>query len=137
MTQRTSLLAVTVGALTLAAAALFVNPSAPRLVAEPAPSVARKTPEPTPIGRAIDDFLLYDVLGRPHALAEWSDRKLIVVAFLGAECPLSKLYGPRLDELAAEFGPRGVAFVGVDANVQDSLSAVAAFTRRHAISFPI
>src|SRR5205814_2112383 len=82
-------------------------------------------PDPTPIGRTIDDFTVRDVFGRPHALAEWADSKLFVVAFLGTECPLSKLYGPRLDELAAEFGPCGAAFIGVNPNAQDSLSDVA------------
>ena len=44
---------------------------------------------------------------------------------------------PALDELAREFGPRGVAFVGVDPNAQDSLGDVAAFVRLQNITFPI
>ena len=47
-----------------------------------------------------------------------------MVAFLGTECPLAKNYAPRLKELAAEFEKDGVAFVGIDANVQDSLSEI-------------
>jgi hypothetical protein len=34
---------------------------------------------------------------------------LVVVAFLGTECPLAKLYGPQLQKLATEFVPRSVA----------------------------
>ena len=90
-----------------------------------------------PVGRVIDDFTLHDVFGRPHALSEWAESKFLVVAFLGTECPLSKLYGPRLDELTREFGPRGVVFVGVNPNAQDSLADVAAFVRVHNIACPI
>ncbi len=138
MARRTPILMAIVAALSLGAAALLVNPFAPRPVAGPvAEASVPAVPESTPVGRAIDDFTLHDVFGRPHDLAEWADYKLLVVAFLGTECPLSKLYGPRLDELAQQFGPRGVAFVGVNPNAQDSLGAVADFVRLHNITFPI
>ena len=48
-----------------------------------------------------------------------------MVAFLGTECPLAKLYGPRLAELATEFQGRGVAFIGVNSNQQDSITELA------------
>ena len=58
-----------------------------------------RTPHP-PIGKKVDDFTLQDFRGKSHSLAELKDAKLVVVAFLGVECPLSKLYAPRLAELA-------------------------------------
>ena len=42
--------------------------------------------------------------------------KRVVVAFLGTECPLAKLYAPRLAELAKELPKDKVAFVAIDAN---------------------
>src|SRR5262249_49108233 len=56
--------------------------------------------------------------------------------FLGVECPLAKLYGPRLAELEREFGPRGVAFVAVDANEHDSTDDLARFRRECGLTFP-
>ena len=32
------------------------------------------------------------------------------LVFFGTECPLAKLYAPRLAELAAKYEPRGVGF---------------------------
>ncbi len=61
----------------------------------------------------------------------------MVLAFLGTECPLAKLYAPRLVELAKEYESRGVLFVGVDSNRQDSATEIAAYARQHAIEFPI
>ena len=138
MARRTTILTAVGAALALGTAALSVNPFAARPIAAPvAEAAAPPAQEPTPVGRKIDDFTVHDVFGTPHALAEWADSRIIVVAFLGTECPLSKLYGPRLDELAREFGPRGVAFIGVNPNAQDSLADVAAFVRIQKIAFPI
>ena len=89
------------------------------------------------IGRQIDDFKLKDYRGEPHALGDFKDKKLVVVAFLGTECPLAKLYGPRMQQLAEEFGPQGVAFLGINSNRQDSITEMAAYARIHGIEFPI
>ncbi len=62
---------------------------------------------------------------------------MLVVAFLGVECPLSKLYGPRLAELATEYQSKGVAFLGVDSNRQDSVTEMAQYAKEHNIAFPL
>jgi peroxiredoxin len=90
-----------------------------------------------PLGRSIKEFNLQDFRGKKHALADYHDSKFIVIAFLGTECPLAKLYGPRLANLAETYEPRGVSFVGINANVQDSMTEIAAYARVHGIHFPI
>lgn len=87
--------------------------------------------------RTIANFSLPDVYGKAHELADFQDSQLIVVAFLGTECPLAKLYGSRLAELADEFESRGVAFLGINANRQDALTEIAAYGRRYSIRFPL
>jgi peroxiredoxin len=89
------------------------------------------------IGAQIKAFSLPDIHGRDRSLAEFADKRLVVVAFLGAECPLARLYGPRLQELADEYAAKGVAFVGVDSNQQDSLADMAAYARQYAVKFPL
>src|SRR5947209_2690064 len=88
-------------------------------------------------GKPVDDFSLKSQLGREYSLHDFADRKFVVLAVLGAECPLAKLYGPRLAELAATYGPKGVAFVGIDSNRQDSLGEMAAYARTAGIDFPL
>ena len=85
----------------------------------------------------IDDFTLQDYLGAKHSSSEWRDKRAVVVVFLGTECPLAKLYAPRLAELATEFEPKGVAFVGIDSNQQDSLLEIGHYVRVHKIDFPV
>jgi peroxiredoxin len=89
------------------------------------------------IGQKAPEFRLQDTAGAEHSLADMKDSQLVVVVFLGPECPLARLYAPRLNQLAAEFGPRGVRFVAIDSNVQDAPEEIAAYVREHEISFPV
>ncbi len=66
------------------------------------------------------------------AAAKWK-----VVCFLGVECPLARLYGPRLQRLSREFADQGVRFVGINSNLQDSPADIKQYSRQHQISFPI
>src|SRR5262249_12053922 len=43
----------------------------------------------------------------------------------------------RLNDLAAEFEPRGVAFVGINSNQHDSVTDVARYAHTHKLPFPI
>ena len=92
---------------------------------------------PATTGNTVGDFSLDDFRGRTHALSDFTDAKIVVICFLGTECPLAKLYGPRLEKLHQEYGGKGVTFVGIDSNCQDSISEMASFARRHSITFPL
>ena len=91
----------------------------------------------TRVGNRVEDFTLHDHLGAKHSLGDWQNKKAVVVAFLGVECPVARQYGSRLAELAAKFGPKEVAFVGINANQQDSLAEIANYAREYEIDFPI
>ena len=92
---------------------------------------------PTPLGRRIDNFALGDSRGAQHALEDYAHAPAVVVVFLGTECPLAVTYAPRLAALAAEFGPRGAIFLGVNSNRQDSLAEIEQFSRQHELPFPV
>jgi peroxiredoxin len=90
-----------------------------------------------PIGKRIDGFSLHDQHGKVHQLSDYQGSKAIVVAFLGIECPLAKLYGPRLEQLAAEYGEQGVTVLAIDSNRQDSVTELGSFAKRHKLTFPL
>jgi peroxiredoxin len=81
-------------------------------------------------------FTLHDFRGKEHRLADHAGHP-VVVAFVGCQCPLAQLYAPRLAEIARELEPRGIHFLAIASNAQDSLTDVAAFARRHRIPFPV
>src|SRR5262249_13972528 len=90
-----------------------------------------------PLGKKVADFKLRDYRGVERSLSEVADRKLVVVVFMGCECPVAKLYGPRLAELARDFEPKEVAFLGLNSNQQDSITAIAHYAKSSGIAFPI
>ena len=91
----------------------------------------------TSLGTVIGDFSLQDYRGREYALSEFEESEILVVAFLGTECPLAKLYGPRLQELAEQFSKQQVSFIAVNSNVQDSITELSAYARRHGLKMPV
>ena len=80
---------------------------------------------------------LRDYRGKHWGLEDFEDASLLVVAFLGTECPLAKLYAVRLREMAETYAGRGVRVVAVMSNRQDSLEEIAAFARRQELGFPL
>ena len=87
------------------------------------------------IGRKLDSFQLTDFRGREVSEKDFADSKILVVAFLGVECPLAKMYSERLEQIQATYQARGVTVIGVDANQQDSLTEMAAHARRHSVTY--
>jgi peroxiredoxin len=85
----------------------------------------------------LDDVELRDAEGKVQRLDSGDGHPLLVIAFLGNECPLSRLYSARLAELHREFAPRGVAFVGVNSNRHDSAADTARFARELQLPFPL
>jgi peroxiredoxin len=95
------------------------------------------SPSESAIGRQIADFSLRDFRGKAHSLADFKQSKLVVVTFLGCDCPLARLYAPQLAKLAGKFGSRDVSFLGIDSNSQDTLTELADFGRLHDLQFPL
>jgi peroxiredoxin len=86
--------------------------------------------------RKVDDFQLVNCQGGTCRLSDYEDRKFVVLAFLGTECPLAKLYAVRLQALADEFADQGLLVFAVNANAQDSLSEMRSFVKAHRFTVP-
>jgi peroxiredoxin len=89
------------------------------------------------LGKSVSDFSLRDFHGNAHTLAQYDQKKLVVMAFLGAECPLARLYAPRLAELARQYAEKGVVFLGVDSNAHDTPTKLTAFANSYKVEFPL
>jgi peroxiredoxin len=116
---------------------LLVAPLVLSLCTALSPSALAKETVAPQVGKKIADIALKDYRGKAFALADVKDAKVVVVAFLGVECPLSKLYAPRLASLAAKYKDQGVAFIGVDSNRQDAATEMSHFATEHKVDFPL
>jgi mono/diheme cytochrome c family protein len=86
------------------------------------------------IGRQIELLGGEFVGDRTIAWAEIEPDRLVVVAFLGTECPLARKYVRRLNELAAAM-PQ-VQWLGVFSNEQDTAGEVLTFVDEFDLTFP-
>jgi peroxiredoxin len=85
----------------------------------------------------IANFTLKDAQGHSLSLADFGDKSAVVVVFIGTECPISNSFMLRLSELHKSFSGRGVQFIAINSNQQDSVSSVAKHARVNAIPFPV
>jgi peroxiredoxin len=89
-----------------------------------------------PIGSPVKPFELTDYQGKKWSSQEFVKSKAIALVFLGTQCPLAKLYADRISKLEAAYNAKGVTFLAVNPNVQDSLEMMAAFARKHNLAIP-
>lgn len=84
----------------------------------------------------VDNFELLDCDGKVHSLSDYDDKRFIVVAFLGTECPLAKRYAKRLQRIHDEFSSDGLQLIAVNSNEQDSLREMRQYLDDHEVDFP-
>jgi peroxiredoxin/mono/diheme cytochrome c family protein len=89
------------------------------------------------LGKAIDNFSLPDVSGKPVALRDFKDRKAVVIVFLSFDCPVSSSYAPTLAALHEAYSGRGVAFLGVSCNSDEDAAALAKHVKEFKLPFPV
>ena len=96
---------------------------------------------PPIIGRQLPDFLLPDTAGKQVALhdltAKAGDKGLVIVYFMGIDCPISNLYLKDLADLAKRHEKQGVRIVGIQANAGITPASAAEHARQYKVAFPV
>jgi len=95
--------------------------------------------EPVAIGKGAYDFNLRDAItGSNIELTNLAQgKKATVIMFISTRCPVSNAYNERMVALAKRYVPKGVAFVGIDANSTEATPEIAAFAKEHGFLFPV
>src|SRR5262249_27857840 len=88
-------------------------------------------------GAPVANFTLKDIHRRERSLDGFRDQKALVLAFVGTECPLANLYVPTLVALHKEYAGKGVQFLAINSNAQDTFVRVAAHALEREIPFPV
>ncbi|MEO8493484.1 MAG: redoxin domain-containing protein [Planctomycetota bacterium] len=99
--------------------------------------IAAERPADAKIAAIAPKFSLGDYRGKQWQSEDFHKSRVLVVGFLGTECPLVKLYAQRLQAMSNELAASGVAFIGINPNQQDSLTELAHFAKEHEITFPL
>ena len=83
----------------------------------------------------VKSFNLSALDGGKLVVEPTDDVQLTVLLFTGVECPLAKLYAPRVAALAETYS-KSARFFGISSNQQDSADEFKQFSADHKIKFP-
>ena len=88
------------------------------------------------VGGRIADFTLTDAHGQPVAISPGKG-DVMVVMFISTICPVSNSYNVRINYLQRDYSPKGVKFVFINANQNESSTQVEAHARSAGFAFPV
>lgn len=108
-----------------------------RLHAAPLILILTASALPAQTPKAVNNFTLKTTTGKDWALDDAKDKKAIVLAFVGTQCPVNNAYMPRLVELEKEYRDKGVQFVAINSNEHDSLNAISDHAKKFGVAFPV
>jgi len=91
------------------------------------------------IGQAAPTFTLANVVtGTSTDLGSLRmDKKATVVVFIGVKCPVSNAYNERLNTLANEYSAKGIQFVAINSNLNETPDKVQEHAKANNFAFPV
>jgi peroxiredoxin len=89
------------------------------------------------VGSTLENFSLPDLEGKTRSFNELKGKNGAVVIFLSAQCPVVKAYNERINQLAAEYEAKGIAFIGINSNATEDLNWVKSDAASVGYKFPI
>ena len=87
--------------------------------------------------KTVSDFTLTAYDGTSYTLSEIKDAKAIVVMFVSTQCPVSNAYNQRMADIAEAYGEKGVVFLGINSNSQESVEEITRHAGENKFPFPI
>ncbi len=88
-------------------------------------------------GKTIENFTLSDYNGKEHSLTDYQNSKAIVVMFIATQCPVSNAYNARMAKLHEDYLPKGIAFLGINSNKQESVEEIKKHSEQNKFGFPV
>jgi peroxiredoxin len=91
-----------------------------------------------PIGAAAPEIRLTTIDGKAFSLADAArSHDAVVVIFIATKCPYSNAYNDRMRQMAADYGRKGVLFVGINSNKTEPEAEVRSHAKAHGHTFPV
>ncbi len=92
---------------------------------------------PVSIGGPVGNFVLKDHTGVPHELYYYTDQKAVVLISHANNCLINRHLNPYLNRLKDEYAAKGVKFLMINANPEDTLSSIAKEAKDFDVQIPI
>jgi len=88
------------------------------------------------VGSPVGDFQVVDLDGASHAFSTLKGDTTVVV-FVSTKCPVSNSYNQRMETLYKDYSAKGVKFLFVNANVNETSKEVAEHAKQVGFTFPV
>lgn len=93
------------------------------------------------LGSPIIDFSLKGTDGNIYSLSDFTNKNVIIIAFICNHCPYVKAVAKRLSELQKKYAGKGVQLIAINPNdpaiyPEDSFDKMIEFARKHDFTFP-
>ncbi len=69
------------------------------------------------VGATMENFSLSDASGTVKTLNDLKGKNGAVIVFVSSQCPVVKAYNDRMNQIAADYEKKGIAFIGINSNV--------------------
>jgi peroxiredoxin len=91
---------------------------------------------PLAVGQPAPNFSLTDLNGKTHTLNEYRG-KIVAIAFIATQCPISNDYNSRMRAIAEEYSGKNIILLGINSNFNESIKEIKSHAARNKLSFPI
>lgn len=90
------------------------------------------------VGETAPSFTLKNYDGKEYSLQNLlKENKFVVVMFISTQCPVSNGYNERMVMLDSTYKKKGIKFIGMNANVRESVQDIAEHSKQHGFGFPV
>lgn len=84
-----------------------------------------------------DNFSLKGIDGKTYSLSDFKNTKAIVIIFISTQCPVSNDYNSRMEKIYQDYKNRGVAFIGINSNKEESVDEIKEHAKKNNLNFLI
>ena len=77
------------------------------------------------VGGTVENFSLSNLDGKTVSLNDMKGKNGAVIVFVSSQCPVVKLYNERMNQIAADYAAKGIAFIGINSNATEMDKAAA------------
>ncbi len=89
------------------------------------------------VGEAMPAFSLTTLDGEVIDSSSLVGKKPVFLVFWATWCPNCKAEIPHINEMAEEFGPKGMTFIGINVGVNDSEKKVRRYAEKYKMHYPL
>ncbi|MGK9476300.1 thioredoxin family protein [Melioribacter sp. OK-6-Me] len=88
-------------------------------------------------GHKVENFKLKDYNGKEYQLSDFKESRAIVIMFIATQCPISNAYNSRMVKLYNDYKKKGVSFIGINSNKQESVDEIKEHAKQNGFEFII